>query len=222
MNKTPLGTMADRAVKVAEIIGTAIDDQDAVRIGVIAEAIRLFYAKQWPAPWPPWPLNSNEKEIARNLGRALTALEDKFAEFEKRPVRERVVLERAVYGAEAEFFEWRAQLTRWRGALETFGGKATADSSTLFPDELFPNGKPKPSWPLGKKRSSKRISKADFKHDAAVAAAAILDAHGIEPTATQKSDTQKLSIFCQVTAVLAGDDRIYHACRTLVEKRETR
>jgi hypothetical protein len=235
MNKSSLGTVADRRAQVAEvadIIGNGIG-RDAVRIDVIAEKIRLYNAYQPPTTWPPWPQSKDEKKIAKSFGLALTRLEEQFAELDDKPeekpeekfakLKKRVVLERAVHGAEDEFFEWKGQLTRWRKCFETFGGKATANRSTLFPnEEFFPNGKPKPSWPLGKKRSSKRVSKADFKHDAAAAAAAILDAHDIPVTATQKSATQELSIFCKVAAKIARDDRIYHACRTLVKKRKTR
>jgi len=206
-------------------------NRSGLYVQVKGPKIRLYNAKQHPDTRPPWPQSKDEKSIARSFRKAFAKLEETFAElenrFETRPddgaLRELLVLDRAMFGEQAEFREWRALITHWRERLESFAGDAKFVGTAMFPnDELDENGKPLSSWPLGKKRSSKRVSKLDFKHDAAAAAAAILDAHGIKPTATQKSDTQELSIFCHVTAVLAGDDRIYHACRTLVEKREGR
>jgi hypothetical protein len=195
--------------RVADVV--AIIGRHNAHVDKIEQAIRSLDAKQQPDtalwPWPPIPLNTRDKKIARSIGRAIGRLEKQLRRHDGGGV-----LLRAVYGEHSEFIEWQALLEHWRGRFETFGGKAQTDAGMLF--ENSPT-----TWPLGHpKPSADRFVR---KHNAVAAAAAILESHGQRPTATQKSGTRKSSVFCRVAAVLYGDTkaRLYHQCRIFIKAR---
>jgi hypothetical protein len=206
MNKPNRGSTIDRRItQVASIIGA-----DKARVDEIAETIRTLDSKRRAdtiaSPWPPRPLSKRDKTIARSLGHALNRLEKHLNR-----ANIKGVLLRAVHGEQIQFFEWQTQLKHWRECFEAFGGVAKTDRVTLFPDTT--------TWPLGHRNRSSRLKR---KHSAAAAAAKILENHGLRPTATQRTDTRKASIFCRVAAVLYGDPRadLYHQCRVFIETRK--
>jgi hypothetical protein len=206
-----------RLAQIVKIIG-----RDKANFEIIEGAIGFFDRKQRSrtliSPWPPFPQNKREKSIATRFGRALKKLEDRFTELEEtlanhrhrahaEAALEQAVLDRAIYGEQDKFLEWKAQLKHWRERLEIFGGKAKPEPNGLLP--IGPT-----TWPLGPPKPF-----AYRKHDAVKAAAAILKGHGLRLTATRKSDTRKTSVFCQVAAIVSGDRDVYHECRVFLKAR---
>src|SRR6185312_15325433 len=175
-------------------------------------------AKQRIGPWEPWPRSKTEKETARKLAEALAKLEKRFARLDARVLDQKLerarldarrVLDRAVHGEQKEFFEWRAQLTYWRERLEIFGGNAQAGRA------VSPFHDKSPPWPLRKKGKPQPKSdpRFDFKHDAAVAAAKIVEGHDVD------LEIGKKSLFVKVATILANESSIYHQCRVFFKAR---
>jgi hypothetical protein len=194
--------------RVAHVV--AIIGRDRAHIEEIEQAIRDLDANEPPDPavwpWPPYPLTKRDKSIVLSFSRAVGRLEKQLRRHDGSGA-----LTRVTRGWEPDFFEWRAQLKRWRECFEAFAGKAEAERGTFFSPTTWPLGRPKPS-----------AARFHRKHDAVAAAAAILKRHGLRPTAARKTSTRKASVFCQVAAVLAGDPRIYHQCRAFVKKARNR
>jgi hypothetical protein len=205
MGKANLVATSDR--RIAQLVG--IIGRDKARVDKIKRAVDRLDWKQQPSWWPPRPHNKRDKLIALNFGRAFGRLEKQLRRHDGGEV-----LVRALYGWEPpDFFEWQAQLTHWRECFEAFGGKSPAKrQSSLFEDEEGPT-----TWPLGRPKPS--APRLVHKHNAVAAAASILESHGLRLTATRKSSTRNASVFCRVSAVLAGDPRIYHQCRAFIKTR---
>jgi hypothetical protein len=202
-----LATTERRVARVVAIIG-----RDGAHIEEIEQAIRDLDANEPPDPavwpWPPYPLTKRDKLIVLSFSRAVGRLEKQLRRHDGSGA-----LTRATRGWEPDFFEWQAQLKRWRECFEAFAGKMKVKPGIfgLPTTTNWPLGPPKPSAP--------RFVR---KHNAVAAAAAILKRHGLRPTATRKTGTREASLFCRVAAVLAGDPRIYHQCRAFVRKTRNR
>lgn len=196
MNHPRLGATSDsRIKKVAEIIGRDKTDTDFVQ-GALRDFDRRHQYNAERSPWPPWPVNKREKELARGLAKA-------FARLERQLQRDdyRAILGPLLYREWDQFHDWKVLLKQWREFLEP--------SSDAKPGGLF--GDVQPARRLGKPKPS--APKYARKHDAVAVAALILRAHGIP------SKAGKTSVFCRVAAVVAGDLRIYHQCRVFLKAR---
>jgi hypothetical protein len=205
------GTMTadiDRRKRVADVI--AIIGRDKAREDEVEKAIQQLESE--PAhpvlgPRGGWyrPLNTLDKKVAKSLGMAIGRLERKLG-------RANVagVLYRATVNQHDEFFEWKEQLAHWRKRFEAFAGVAKAEAGGLFDDT---NSRPLGHWARARRFARKNI--------AAAQAANLLDVHGLSLTATQRTATQKPSVFCRVAAVLFGDksENFYHQCRNIIKAR---
>jgi hypothetical protein len=207
--------VTDRRVK--KIIATI--GREKVDVEIIERAIRSLDTGEWieigRRPWLRNARNKREQLIALSFGRAFLKLEKRLDEHENRlkddrhqrhaqAVLEQSVLDRVFRGFYNEFIEWKMQLTSLRECLEDFGGKTKPE--------------PKGLLPYGSTTRIRKPSKA-WKHDADKATAQIFEAHGLRITATRKSERSKGSLFCQVAAIMSGDQSIYHQCREFIKTR---